>query len=81
MTAIEFKEFGDFDVCSTSWIMIHPDKIRKSTLLNEFYQVQGISSCTGLSDKVLSTISEDFSTFLELKWFKRLITQEVYFSD
>jgi hypothetical protein len=80
-TAIEVKAWGDFDILYTVCVMIYSEKVNKDEILKEFYQIQGISSCDGLSYKKLSTITEDFIAFLELKGFKKLRTHEVYFSD
>jgi hypothetical protein len=80
-TFIEVQEFGDFDVKYTNCIMVHSDKMDKNEILDEFYQVQGITSNTGLDYRELYNITEDFISFLELKGFKRLETQSVYFCD
>ncbi len=78
-TAIEVQAFGDFDVKYTDCVMIHSDKIDKNEILKEFYEIQGITSSKGLDYRILRTITEDFILFLELKGFKRLETQSVYF--
>lgn len=80
-TVIEVQAFGDFDVKYTDCVMIHSDKIDKNEILKEFYQIQGITSNKGLDYKILRNITEDFISFLELKGFKRLETQSVYFCD
>lgn len=78
-TVIEVQDFGDFDVKYTNCIMVHSDKIDKNEILKEFYQMQGIVSNIGLKNNQLQNITEDFIQFLELKGFKRLETQKVYF--
>lgn len=80
-TFIEVQGFGDFDVKYTDCIMVHSDKIDKNEILKEFYQIQGIISNTGLDYRKLYDITQDFISFLELKGFKRLETQSVYFCD
>ena len=80
-TVIEVQQFGDFDVLNTNCIMVHSDAMDKKEILKEFYQIHGIPSNKGLDYKVLSTITEDFISFLELKGFKKLETQPVYFCD
>lgn len=80
-TFIEVQNFGDFDVKYTDCIMVHSDKIDKNEILKEFYQIQGITSNTGLDYRKLYDITQDFISFLELKGFKRLETQSVYFCD
>lgn len=80
-TFIEVQAFGDFDVKYTDCIMVHSDKIDKNEILKEFYQIQGINSNIGLDYRQLYNITQDFISFLELKGFKRLETQKVYFCD
>lgn len=80
-TAIEVQAFGDFDVKYTDCVMIHSDKMDKNEILKEFYGIQGITSNKGLDDRKLYDITQDFISFLELKGFKRLETQSVYFCD
>ena len=80
-TFIEVQAFGDFDIKYTDCVMVHSDKIDKNEILKEFYQVQGIISNTGLDYRQLYNITQDFISFLELKGFKRLETQSVYFCD
>ena len=80
-TVIEVQAFGDFDVKYTDCIMIHSDRMDKNEILKEFYQIQGITSNKGLDYRILRTITEDFISFLELKGFKKLETQSVYFCD
>jgi len=80
-TVIEVQAYGDFDVTYTDCIMVHIEKIDKTEILKEFYQIQGITSNTGLDYKTLRTITEDFISFLELKGFKKLKTQQVHFCD
>lgn len=80
-TFIEVQSYGDFDIKYTNCIMVHYDKLDKIEILNEFYKLQGITSNEGLDYKILSTITEDFICFLELKGFKKLQTQSVYFCD
>jgi hypothetical protein len=80
-TFIEVQGFGDFDVKYTDCVMVHSDKMDKNEILKEFYQVQGIASNTGLDYRQLYNITQDFISFLELKGFKRLKTQSVYFCD
>lgn len=78
-TFIEVQDFGDFDVKYTNCIMIHSDKVDKDEILKEFYQIQSITSNIGLNNNQLQNITENFIQFLELKGFKRLETQKVYF--
>ena len=80
-TVIEVQAFGDFDVKYTDCIMIHSDRMDKNEILKEFYQIQGITSNKRLDYRILRTITEDFISFLELKGFKKLETQSVYFCD
>jgi hypothetical protein len=80
-TFIEVQAFGDFDVKYTDCIMVHSDKMDKNEILKEFYKVQGITSNVGLDYSQLYNITQDFISFLELKGFKRLETQSVYFCD
>jgi hypothetical protein len=80
-TFIEVQAFGDFDVKYTDCVMVHSDKMNKNEILKEFYQIQGIASNTGLDYKQLHNITQDFISFLELKGFKKLKTQSVYFCD
>ena len=80
-TVIEVQAFGDFDVKYTDCVMVHSEKIDKNEILNEFYQMQGISSNKGLDVRVLYDTTQDFISFLELKGFEKLETQSVYFCD
>jgi len=80
-TFIEVQAFGDFDVQYTECIMVHSDKINKDEILKEFYQIQGITSNRGLDDRELYSTTQDFIAFLELKGFKKLQTQSIYFCD
>lgn len=80
-TIIEVQSYGDFSIKYTNCVMVHSDKMKKNEILKEFYQVAGISSNTGLDYMKLSKITQDFISFLELKGFKKLKTQEVFFCD
>ena len=80
-TFIEVQAFGDFDVTYTVCVMIHNEKLDKNILLDEFYKIVGITSNNGLDYKKLYTITQDFISFLELKGFKKLNTEKVYFCD
>ena len=80
-TVIEIQAFGDFDIKYTVCIMVHSEKIDKGYLLKEFYKIQGILSNQGLSNETLSTINDDFIAFLELKGFRMLETEMIYFCD
>lgn len=80
-TIIEVQAFGDFDVIHTVCIMVHSDKIDKNEIMEEFYQIEGIPSNTGLEGRCLYDITQNFIAFLELKGFKKLKTQTVYFCD
>jgi len=80
-TIIEVQAFGDFDVKYTVCIMVHPEVLNVNEILNEFYSINGISSNKGLSYHVLSTVNDDFISFLELKGFSILKTQAIYFCD
>ena len=80
-TFIEVQAFGDFDMKYTDCIMTHPEKLDTTKILKEFYDVQGINSNTGLSQKQLKTVTQDFVCFLEIKGFTKLKPKQVYFSD
>lgn len=80
-TFIEVQAFGDFDIKYTDCVMVHCEKIDKNEMLEEFYKVEGITSSNGLDYRKLYNITQDFISFLELKGFKRLETQSVYFCD
>lgn len=80
-TIIEVQAFGDFDMKYTDCIMVHSDKMDKNEILKEFYEIQGITPNTGLGYGQLYNITQDFISFLELKGFKRLETQSVYFCE
>lgn len=80
-TIIEVQAFADFDIIYTECVMVHSDKIDKNDIMIEFYQIQGINSNVGLDYNILRTITIDFIAFLELKGFKKLETQSVYFCD
>ena len=80
-TIIEIQFYGDFDVRTTNCIMVHSDKLDVNEILNEFYRIHGITSNTGLSDKVLRTVTEDFICFLEFEGFNKLKTKPIYFCD
>lgn len=47
-TFIEVQAFGDFDIKYTDCVMVHCEKMDKNEILEEFYQVQGITSNKGL---------------------------------
>jgi hypothetical protein len=80
-TFIEVQAFGDFGVKYTDCVMVHSDKMDRNEILKEFYQTQGITSNTELDYRQLYNITQDFISFLEIKGFKRLKTQSVYFCD
>ncbi len=80
-TFIEVQVFGDFAVKYTDCVMVHSDKMDKNEILKEFYQIQGITSNTGLDYLELRDITKNFIAFLYFKGFKKLETQSVYFCD
>ena len=80
-TAIEIKQYGDFDLVNTKCIMVSEDKYDFNHLLQEFYKQQGITSNKGLDDNKLNEITEKFIKFLKSKDFYQLKTQSVLFTD
>ena len=80
-TVIEVQAYGDYDICQTVAIMVSEEKINEKIIIQEFYNTMGICSNSGLSEKVLSTISEDLICFLEMKGFTELKTHVIRFSD
>lgn len=80
-TFIEVQAFGDFDQIYTECIMVHSDKMNKDEILKEFYHIMGISSNVGLDYRIIRGLIEDFVSFLEMKGFKKLETEIIYFCD
>ena len=80
-TIIEVQAFGDFDMKYTECIMVSPEKFHINSLYKEFYDLMGIKSNKNLDVRKLRDITEDFISFLELKRFKRLHTDKMYFCD
>lgn len=80
-TSIEIQAYADFDIPYTRCIMVSNVDYNPTDLLNEFYQIFGITSTSGLTYKQLSTVTDDYIAFLELKGFKSLPTCTIIFSD
>jgi hypothetical protein len=80
-TIFEIQSFGDFDIKITECIMVHHEKMDKNEILNEFYKINNITSNIGLNENLLRTITKDFIVFLELKGFRKLVTESIIFTD
>jgi len=80
-TIIEIQAYADFDIPYTKCIMTSDIFYNPTDLLKEFFQIQGITSTDGLDIRELTTITDDYITFLELKQFKKLHTFKTLFSD
>jgi hypothetical protein len=80
-TAIEIQAFADFDIPYTRCVMTSNNVFNPTDLLNEFFQINGITSTSGLDYRKLTTITDDYIAFLELKDFKMLPTFKTIFSD
>lgn len=80
-TSIEIQEYADFNIPYTKCIMISNVDYNPSDLLKEFFQTQGITSTSGLDIRDLTTITDDYIAFLELKDFKKLPTFKTIFSE
>lgn len=80
-TSIEIQAYADFDISYTKCIMVSNIEYNPTDLLNEFFQINGITSTNGLDLRILATITDDYIAFLELKNFKKLPTFKTIFSD
>jgi spore coat polysaccharide biosynthesis protein SpsF (cytidylyltransferase family) len=80
-TAIEVQIFGDFDMKYTECIMVSPEYFNKQDLINEFCELEGITSIKGVAWNKLNHYTQAFIKFLELKGLVKLKTDEVYFTD
>lgn len=80
-TVFEIRDYGDFGVPVTRYIMVSEHKYDTKALLKEFYKIYNIDSNRGLSQKMLDTIYEKFEKFLRSKDFRKLETIPIIFSD
>jgi len=82
-TAIEIKNYGDFDIPVTNCIMVSPDVRNTKDLLKTFSIYRGLPNPdgSGLPTNMLEDTTEDFIKYLKKEGFKKLNTTDVIFSD
>jgi hypothetical protein len=80
-TIIEIQKWNDSDVLITDCIMVSKGKFNENDLVREFCGLSGIVSTSGIPNKILPSITNDFIIYLELKGFTKLKTYKIHFSD
>lgn len=80
-TIIEVKRYGDYDIPYTDVIMASEQKYVVKDLIKEFHIINETERLNLLNYFKLRELTENFISFLELKGFKKLKTNEVLFSD